>query len=306
LKLCKSLIINSLCKFSVAGLNVDDHVVVRRPSTDEWIGAIGMSGLPGRFANQRLEWQPGSHDLVWDRTITAINAQTSQVEIDAPVTTAMEQRYGGGTLARVSENTAPDHIGIESLALESSYDATRPKVEEHSWIAILLDHVEDAWVRDVTAQHFVSSAVRVNLRGRRVTVSDCRSEAPISEGGGYRRQSFLLYGQQVLVVRCHSEASMNDFTSGMLAGGPNVFLDCDGKASLEASGAFEGWASGVLYENVHVPNARPQLLYDFSRAPGAGWTAANFIIWNSTAQSVDTIGPPDARNFVVNSPRATV
>lgn len=29
-------------------------------------------------------------------------------------------------------------------------------------------------------------------------------------------------------------------------------------------------------------------------------TAANSIIWNSTAQSVDAIGPPNARNFVVN------
>jgi hypothetical protein len=286
---------------SIAGLKVGDRVVVRRPSTDEWISAIGMTGLPGTFANQRLDWKPGSHDLVWDRTITAIDTQTNRVAIDAPITTAMEQKYGGGTLARVSENTAPDHIGIENLVLESSYDATRPKDEDHSWIAILFDHVEDAWARNVTARHFVSSAVRVNLRGRRITVEDCRSEAPISEEGGYRRQSFLLYGQQVLVLRCHSEAGMNDFATGMLAGGPNVFLDCDAKGSLEASGAFEGWASGVLYENVHIPNARLQLLYDFSRAQGAGWTAANSLIWNSTAQSVDAEGPPDARNFAVNS-----
>jgi hypothetical protein len=292
----------SLHLASIAGLKVGDHVVVRRPSADDWISAIGMSGLPGTFANQRLDWKPGSHDLVWDRTISAINAQTNQVDIDAPITTALEQKYGGGTLARVSDDTAPDHIGIEDLTLESAYDDARPKDEDHSWIAILLDHVQDAWVRNVTARHFVSSAVRVNLRGRRITVADCRSEAPVSEEGGYRRQSFLLYGQQVLVLRCHSEAGMNDFATGMLAGGPNVFLDCDAKDSLEASGAFEGWASGVLYENVHIPNARLQLLYDFSRAQGAGWTAANSLIWNSTAQSVDAVGPPDARNSVVNSP----
>ena len=286
---------------SISGLRIGGHIVVRRPSTMEWINAIGMTGLPGTFANQRLDWKPGSHDLVWDRTITAINPQNNQVEIDAPITTAMEQRYGGGTLARVSENATPEHIGIEDLVLESSYDATRPKDEEHSWIAILLDHVQDAWVRNVTARHFVSSAVRVNLRGRRITVEDCRSEAPVSEEGGYRRQSFLLYGQQVLVYRCHSETGMNDFASGMLAGGPNVFLECDAKGPLEASGAFEGWSSGVLYEQVHVPSARLQLVLDFSRAQGAGWTAANSMIWNSTAQSVDAVGPPDARNFVVTS-----
>lgn len=291
----------SLRLASVDGLKVGDRVVVRRPSTEEWIGAIGMSGLPGTFASQRLDWKPGSHDLVWDRTITAVDAQANQVLIDAPVTTAMEQKYGGGTLARVSTDATPERIGVENLVLESSFDGTRPKDEDHSWIAILLDHVQDAWVRDVTARHFVSSAVRVNLHGRRITVENCRSEAPVSEEGGYRRQSFLLYGQQVLVHRCHSEAGMNDFASGMLSGGPNVFLDCDATGSLEASGAFEGWSSGVLYEGVHVPSARLQLLLDFSRAQGAGWTAANSLIWNSTAQSVDAVGPPDARNFAVTS-----
>ncbi|HEX9199898.1 MAG TPA: DUF6298 domain-containing protein [Acidobacteriaceae bacterium] len=286
---------------STAGLHVGDHVVVRRPSTMEWINAIGMTGLPGTFANQRLDWKPGSHDLVWDRTITAIEKQSSQVEIDAPITTALDQKYGGGTLSRVNGDAAPEYIGIEDLTIESAYDATRPKDEDHSWIAILLDHVQDAWVRNVTARHFVSSAVRVNLRGRRITVENCRSETPVSEEGGYRRQSFLVYGQQVLVYLCHSEMGMNDFASGMLAGGPNVFLDCDATGSLEASGAFEGWSSGVLYEKVHLPSARLQLLLDFSRAQGAGWTAANSMIWNSTARSLDAIGPPDARNFVVNS-----
>ncbi|HWB31641.1 MAG TPA: DUF6298 domain-containing protein [Acidobacteriaceae bacterium] len=288
---------------SVDGLHVGDPIVVRRPSTAEWISAIGMSGLPGTFANQRLDWHPGSHDLVWDRTVTAIDAAASTIQLDAPITTALEQKYGGGIVARVAGDPAPSHIGIEDLTLDSSYDTSRPKDEDHSWIAILLDHVEDAWVRNVTARHFVTSAVRVNLRGRRITVENCRSEAPISEEGGYRRQSFLLYGQQVLVYRCSSEQGMNDFATGMLAGGPNVFLDCDASHSLEASGPFEGWSSGVLYENVHIADKPLQMLYDFSRAQGAGWTAANSLIWNSTALSVDAIGPPDARNFIVNSPQ---
>jgi Family of unknown function (DUF6298) len=286
---------------STEGLVVGDRVVVRRPSTTEWIGAIGMTNLPGTFANQRLDWKPGSHDLVWDRTIAAVDAQANQVELDAPVTTALESKYGGGMVARVRENAMPERIGVEGMILESSYDGTRPKDEEHSWIAILLDNVQDAWVRNVTARHFVSSAVRVNLRGRRITVEDCRSEAPVSEEGGYRRQAFLAYGQQVLVHRCHSEAGMNDFASGMLAGGPNVFLDCDATGSLGASGSFEGWSSGALYEQVHVPASRIQLLLDFARAQGGGWTAANSLIWNSTALSVDALGPPGAPNFVVNS-----
>src|SRR5450631_3772304 len=153
---------------SVADLKAGDHVVVRRPSTQEWSTAMSMTGLPGTFASQRLDWRAGSHDLVWDRILTAVNAQTNTVELDAPITTALEQKFGGGSLAPVAGNAAPENIGIEDLVLESSYEKTRLKDEDHSWIAILMDHVEDAWVRNVTARHFVSSAVRVNLRGRRI------------------------------------------------------------------------------------------------------------------------------------------
>jgi Family of unknown function (DUF6298)/Putative collagen-binding domain of a collagenase len=286
---------------SVAGLAVGDPIMVRRPSTKEWISSIGMTGLPGKFASFRLDWVPGSHDLVWDRTITAIEADRREVEIDAPITTALEASYGGGTVARVAVDALPSHIGIEDLTLESTYDNTYELDEAHSWIAILLDRVQDAWVRRVTARHFVSSAVRVNLRGRRITVEDCRSEAPVGERGGYRRQGFYVAGQQVLVHHCYSEAGMNDFASGMLAGGPNVFLDCEANNSVGPSGAFEGWSSGVLYEQVHVPAAPLELLLDSSRAQGGGWTAANSLIWNSTALSVDAMGPPNALNFVVKS-----
>jgi hypothetical protein len=288
---------------NVEDLVAGDHVVVRRPSTEEWISAMSMSGLPGTFANQRLDWKPGSHDLQWDRVITSIDAANHRITLDAPITTALEKQYGGGTMAKVVDQAAPQHIGIENLTLESAFNSTHPKDEDHSWIAVQLDHVEDSWVRNVTARHFVSSAVRVNWRGRRITVEDCRSEAPVSEEGGYRRQAFLVDGQQVLAHRCWSEAGMNDFASGLLAGGPNVFLDCEAKNSLGASGAFEGWSSGVLYERVRVPSARLQLLLDFSRAQGAGWTAANSVLWNSTAQTVDAIGPPGAPNFVVSSPQ---
>ena len=63
------------------------------------------------------------------------------------------------------------------------------------------------------------------LRARRITIEACRNEQPISEPGGYRRQSFLVEGQQVLVRQCWSEQGMNDFAVGLLAAGPNVFLD---------------------------------------------------------------------------------
>src|SRR6185437_15787593 len=179
--------------------------------------------------------------------------------------------------------------------------AGRPKDEDHSWIGIALDHVEDAWVRRVTFRGFAGSAVRVGPRARRVTIETCRAEKPVSETAGYRRQNFLVEGQQALVRDCVSEAGMNDFAVGLLAAGPNVFLNDAATGSLGPSGAFESWASGVLYENVKIGGSGIRLTNDGSRAQGGGWTAANSVIWNCEGDFLDAKGPDGAENIVQKS-----
>lgn len=283
---------------NLGALQTGDRVVITRPSTAAWITAIQMNGLPGSYANMRLDWTPGSRNLVWDRTVVAVDPAIRQITLDAPITTALESRYGGGTVARVSSQRPVAQIGIENLTLESQVDGGNPKDEDHSWIAIALDRVEDAWVRRVVVRGFAGSAVRIGSRARRVTVESCRSEQPVSEMGGYRRQNFLVEGQQVLVRQCHSEQGMNDFAVGALAAGPNVFLDSTATAALGPSGAFESWAAGVLYERVKIQGAGIRLTNDGSRAQGGGWTAANSVVWNSEAKQIDAQGPPGAENTV--------
>lgn len=287
---------------SVEGLAVGERVVVRRPSTKEWIAALGMNRAEGSFADQRLHWTPGSRDLVWDRVITAVDREARRVTLDAPVTTALERRYGGGTVAKVVSGAPPRVVGVEGLTLESEFDPNNTADEEHAWVAVALDNVEDAWVRGVTTRHFAGSAVRVGARARRVTVEDSRFAAPVSEVGGYRRQAFFVEGQQVLVRRCRSEAGLNDFAVGHAAAGPNVFLDCESGGSLGASGSFESWASGVLYERVRVGGAALRLTRDDTRAQGGGWTAANSVIWNCEASELEARGPEGAPNVLKRSP----
>ncbi len=286
---------------SVSGLGRGDRVVIARPSTTAWISALQMTGLKGTYANQRLDWAPGSRNLIWDRTIVAIDAARKQITVDAPITTALERRYGGGTVARVESNQPVTHIGIEHVTLDSEFDPARQRDEDHSWTAVSLNNVEDAFVRGVTVRHFAGSAVLVGHRARRVTIEDVHGEQPISEPVGYRRQTFLVEGQQVLVRRCTAEHGMNDFAVGLLAGGPNVFLDDTAKSALGDSGAFESWASGVLYERVHIEGAGIRLTNDSSRAEGAGWTAANSLIWNSKASGIEVQGPEGAENIESHS-----
>jgi hypothetical protein len=286
---------------TAAGLRPGDRIVVTRPSTARWIAALGATGFPGNYANLRLDWVPGSRNLVWDRTVAAVDPALRQITLDAPITTALERRYGGGTVARVSSGLPIAHVGIENLTLVSEHEPDKPD-EQHSWIAVALDRVEDAWARGVVARHFVGSAIRVGPRARRITIEACSSQAPVSEPAGYRRQSFLVEGQQVLVRDCSSEQGMSDFAIGLLAAGPNVFLDSTATGALGPSGSFESWASGVLYERVRIQGSGIRLTFDNSRSQGGAWTAANSVVWNCDAQDIEVRGPEGAENLVNRSP----
>lgn len=277
-----------------SAFSVGDAVVVERPSTREWIAALAMNTDKGNFVADRTHWRPGSRNLVWNRTVMAIDAERQQLTLDAPITAALEQRFGGGTVSTIENDVRVRHVGIEHVVLESDYDRTRPLDEEHAWIAVAIDGTEDIWVRDVTARHFVSSAVRVGPGARRVTIEDCRSEQPVSEIGGYRRQSFYVEGQQVLVWRCTAEQGVNDFGTGFCAAGPNVFLDCVAREAKGASGAFESGSAGTLFERVRVEGAALRLTLDMERTQGGGWTAANSVIWNCEAAAIEARGPEGA------------
>lgn len=284
----------------VGGFAVGDAVVVERPSTAEWVAALGMNTDKGSFVADRTHWKPGSRNLMWDRVVVAVDRERKQLTLDAPITTALEARFGGGSVARLVRDARVRQVGVEHVVLESDHDRTRPLDEEHAWIAVAVDGAEDVWVRGVVARHFVSSAVRVGSHARRVTVEDCRSEQPVSEIGGYRRLSFYVEGQQVLVQRCTAEKGVNDFGTGFCAAGPNVFLDCLARDAKGASGSYESWAAGTLFERVRIGGAPLRLTHDMERTQGGGWTAANAVIWNCEASAIEARGPEGAPVVVVN------
>ena len=268
----------------VGGFSIGDRVVVRRPSTKEWIAALGMDKWEGAFTPIRLEWLPGSMDLRWDRIVTAVDAAKQQLTLDAPITTALEQRFGGGFVAKVVGGEPVKRLALGNLVLDSEYDVANPKDEEHAWIAVQIDNAEDVEVSEVTARHFVSSAVRVGPRARRVSVGSCASEIPVGEIGGYRRQSYLIEGQQVYVWSCRADQSWNAFSVGQRAAGPNLISNGLVTNALCASGAFESWASGVVFKR--IKGTALDLSRNDQGAQGGGWTAANAVAlcWEEPAK----------------------
>ena len=282
---------------SVDGLWVGQHVVVRRPSTESWIKALGMDAFVGWRPESRLNWKPGSRDIVWDRVITAIEGD--RVVLDAPLTTALEAAHGGGMLEAAPSAAHIAEVGIENLRLVSAHDPSRLADEDHSWTAISLDDVEDAWVRDVTAEGFAGSLVDVGASARRITVQDVSARAPVSEIGGLRRRVFYTAGQQTLFLRCASEEGIHDFGVGHAAAGPNAFVDCVSRDAHGDSGTLESWASGVLFDGVKVRGGGLNLTHRGRDGQGVGWSAANSVLWNCEATEVAVMNPPGALNAAI-------
>jgi hypothetical protein len=274
-----------------------NKIIIRRPSTKEWITATGTAIFGGGIS--ALGWKPGDKDIFFNRNISKIEGTT--ITIDAPLTTAIDSAYGGGTVYFYSGNERINNAGIENLRCVSAWDKTNPKDEAHRWNAINIENAEDVWVRQISFENFAGSAVNVLETSKRVTVEDCKSIHPVSEIGGERRYTFLTTGQQVLFQRCYAENGYHDFATGYCAPGPNAFVQCESVLPYSFSGAIDSWASGVLFDVVNVDGNALRFGNRGQDANGAGWAAANSVFWNCTAARIDCYQPPGAQNWSFGS-----
>ncbi len=281
-------------------VNLKDHsnkIIIRRPSTANWIQLLGTDHFGGGIT--ALGWKPGERDVLMDRTITKIEGNT--VFIDAPITTALDTTYGGATISFYNNDGRINNCGVENIKLISTYDKANPKDEDHRWNAINLENAEDCWVRQITFQHFAGSAVSVLETSKRITVEDCISLAPVSEIGGQRRYTFLTTGQQILFQRCYAENGYHDFAVGFCAAGPNAFVQCESILPFSFSGAIDSWASAVLFDVVNVDGNALRFGNRYQDGNGAGWAAANSLFWNCSAARIDCYKPPTAQNWAFGS-----
>ncbi|MGJ7032252.1 DUF6298 domain-containing protein [Niabella hirudinis] len=274
-----------------------DRVEVRRPSTAEWIDVLGTRSFGGGLS--ALGWKPGDADLVFERQVTAVDGNI--LHLDVPLTNSLDKKYGTATVTGFSWPGRIDHVGIENLSLVSAFDSSSPKDEDHRWMAITMENVEDAWVRQVSFKHFAGSAVYLLESARRITVEDCISTEPVSEIGGQRRYTFFTRGQQTLFQRCYAANGYHDFSAGHTAAGPNAFVQCVSDRPYNFSGAIDKWASGVLFDIVSVDGNAIRFGNRGQDGQGAGWASANSLLWNCSAARIDCYRPPTAQNWALGS-----
>ena len=281
------------------GFQAGDRVIVTRPSTEEWLRELGTDRLGHEMEYNLVAWKPGEYDIRWERTVTTTTP--TSVTLDVPLTASLDPQYGGGAVAGLSWDGRIRNAGVENLRCVSDFDASNPKDENHRWMAVTVENAEDCWVRRLTAEHFVSSAVALWETARRITVEDCKSLAPVGEIGNWRRLSFQTRGQQTLFQRCYAEYGYHDFSVGFTAPGPNAFVQCQSHVPYHFSGATGGWCTGVLFDKVTVEGG--SLSYDYRDMDnrGAGWCAANSLFWQCRAGQIRCMKPPTAMNWAYGS-----
>jgi len=238
---------------SARGFKPGDTVVVRRHGNQAWIDAVGMNG-----DTPASRWRPFTID--WDRVV--VDVQRNTITVDAPITCAIETRWGGGEVIKYTDAGRIEKVGVENLRGISEFDPTkrtreygnmdRPNYvaeeyysdEDHYRNLVVFDNAKNGWVRNVTALHFVNSMVGTQRGSKWITVQDCVSREPISRRLGARRFTFALRGQLALVQRCHSDKGRHSFMTGQPSGSGNVFLDCQATSPFSSSEPHEQWVSG--------------------------------------------------------------
>lgn len=276
---------------SAKGLKTGDRIRIVRPSTREWIESLGCYDFGGDL--DYTGWKPGDIDITWDRTI--VSATGNSITIDAPITTTLDQKYGGGYLITGYNQGEITECGIENMTLVSEHNTWNPKDEDHCWDAIWMDNTRDCWVRRVDFRSFAGSAVNIQKNTSRITVEDCIASEPVSEVGGWRRGVFITRGQQTLIQRCVSRKGIHDFAAGFCAAGPNAFVQCEGEESLGFSGSIGSWAAGLLFDIVNIDGNDIAFKNLEQFQFGTGWNTANSMLWQCTGSTLWCYSP-DADN----------
>ncbi len=292
--------------FHVKGANrlrVGAEIVIRRPSTAEWIHDLGMDRIPPK-STPVTQWKPGSKDLVFNRTITAIAGD--EITIDAPLVNAFDKKYGGGDVTLAGPDQTVREVGVENLRGDSEF--TSDTDEKHGWVLVEFAAVRDGWVREVTSIHFGYSCVNVLRASRAITIDRCICLDPVSQLTGGRRYSFALDGQLTLVEHCRARNGRHDFVMHSTAAGPNVFFDCVAEEVHADSGPHHRWSVGVLYDNVTVMPPRDaanpkgiglNIRNRGNSGTGHGWAGANQVAWNCQAYEMQIEQPPTAQNWAI-------
>jgi hypothetical protein len=278
---------------SAAGFAVGDPVVIRHPSTQAWIDALGGGGVAMEAA-----WAPGSYDITYLRFIRKISGNT--LSLDAPIFNHLDRKLSQATVAKATMRFAAQ-VAVEDLRVDIT--TAGGEDENHAWTAIWFQGAIDSWARRVTALHFGYAGFD-NSGSLRVTIADSTTAEPVGIRTGSRFYNFAMGGnaQLVLVRDCEGSDGRHTLVSnGASTASGNVFYRCRTNRGGSMEGGHRGWTQAMLYDNVVESATSSISLFnagDFGT--GHGWGCAHCVVWNFNA-TMTVQKPPTAQNYAISS-----
>ena len=280
---------------STSGLAVGHTVIVKRPSTANWIVDIDMDQLGPAPV---YPWTAGSKDLSFDRVITRVEG--NWITVDVPLPQTFESLYGGGQIWRYTWTGRIQQVGIEDIYGFSDYASSTD--EAHGWKFIQINNAMHGWVRNITAQYFGYAAVSVGDGAKWLTVADSQCLDPISEITGGRRYSFNNEGAEcALFGNNYARQGRHDFVFGSTVPGPNAFVQSTADTVYADTGPHHRWSVGGLFDGVTINGNEINVQNRGNLGTGHGWAGAYMAVWNCEASAFRVRNPPTARNWLVGS-----
>jgi len=269
---------------SSGGFKAGDHIILYRPGTDNWVSDLKMDQIEGREGTN--QWQANEYNFQFERTITKIEG--NRIFIDNPIVQAMETKYGGADIYKYKFEDRIHNTGIEDLYFESEF--LSDTAENHGWVAVEFNKVENGWARNITSRYFGNSCVHLETWAKNISVLNCNCYDAKSVITGGRRYSFANDGQQNLFINCHSTEGRHDYVTGSRVCGPNVFYNCTAKNTHADIGPHHRWSMGTLYDHI-VTDGEINVQDRGNWGSGHGWSGVNQVLWNCTVKRAAVQNP---------------
>lgn len=280
---------------------VGDTVLVTRAPKQSWISMLGMDKLENASDPDDFNWTTDEYTMKYKRVIKEISG--NKITVDAPLVDPIDEQYATGYVSKYNWEKKITNVGIENIRLISEYAGEDD--ESHGWNAIVINHVQDGWVRNIESHYFGYSAVNILRGAYRISVLDSKQMYPKSKTTGGRKYSFAVNGELVLVKDCFAHSGRHDFVGHARTPGPNVFVNCSSQNQLSDIGPHHRWSTGMLFDNI-VGTRDMAVQNRMYSGSGHGWSGAQILFWNSTMNKIIIQSPPNHINWAIGNIASTI
>ncbi len=316
-----TLIVDDFVQVGSLSFNVEDvslfeagdPIIIKHPSTPQWIEKLDGGGVIKNKENFKREWQESEIDILYYRRVVRVEGST--LYLDAPVYNHLNRALSQSityTTVKDSSNFLT-HVGIESLRIEIESDGDD---EDRFWDGVGVCGAEDSWVRDITIRHFYRYGVYTK-GALRITVTDTKVIDPVgtkNKGGYLYNFNTEPHSQLILFQNCEARNGRHNFISnGKSSTSGIVFHRCKSHSSTiqSESEGHKHWTQAMLFDNIDESSSDKHklgkvLLFNRGNAGGGkdgksphhGWSAAHSTIWNYNGL-IYVQKPPTAQNYAV-------